>query len=413
MPSEYLAAALRSPQLRAQFDAVEFGVAVRRLNVAHVRDLRIPVAPAVEQQRIVAKLDALSARTRRAKDAIDAIPPLLERLRQSVLAAAFRGDLTADWRDKNPDVEPASELLKRIRAERRRRWEEAELAKMRAKRIVPGDDRWKAKYEEPGAVDGEELPNLPHGWGWASADEATDAARPICYGVVQPGDDPAVGVPLVRVCDLENETIAAGRLRRITHEIDEEYARSRLAGGEVLVSVVGTIGRTAVVSDDLAGANIARAVARLAPTAVPPAWLCLWLASPEMQTKLTLEAREVARKTLNIDTLRSAAVPLAPAAEMQLAASRAHAALGRIAKLADTVAAGDRRVAELDRSILARAFRGELVPQDPNDEPASVLLDRIRAEREAAAAAGNARAGKKPQPKPARRRSRTTEGEPA
>ena len=62
----------------------------------------------------------------RAKEALDAIPPLLDRLRQSILAAAFRGDLTADWRAENPDVEPASVLLERIRAERKVRWIEAE-----------------------------------------------------------------------------------------------------------------------------------------------------------------------------------------------------------------------------------------------------------------------------------------------
>ena len=131
----------------------------------------IPLPPLNEQRRIVAKLEALHARSRRAREALDAVPPLLEKLRQSILAAAFRGDLTKDWRAKNKDVEPASELLERIRVERRKKWEEAELAKMKAKGKAPRDDRWKAKYKEPEPVDATGLPELPEGWCWASLEE--------------------------------------------------------------------------------------------------------------------------------------------------------------------------------------------------------------------------------------------------
>jgi len=145
-----------------------------KLTQAALRRVRIPLPALDEQRRIVAKLDALRARSRRAKDSLDAVPALLDRLRQSILAAAFRGDLTADWREQNPDVEPATELLKRIRIERRKRWEEAELAKLTAKGKPPKDDRWKQKYVEPQPVDESELPELPDGWCWASVDEVAE-----------------------------------------------------------------------------------------------------------------------------------------------------------------------------------------------------------------------------------------------
>jgi type I restriction enzyme S subunit len=96
----------------------------------------------------VEKIEALTARSRKAREALEAIPELLDQFRQSVLAAAFRGDLTADWREQNPDVEPAEALLERIRVERRKRWEEAELEKMRAKGKEPTNDKWKAKYKD-------------------------------------------------------------------------------------------------------------------------------------------------------------------------------------------------------------------------------------------------------------------------
>src|SRR5690606_36004057 len=124
-----------------------------------------------EQRRIVGKIEALFERSRRARQALDAIPPLIEKLRQSILAAAFRGDLTADWRAQNPDVEPASVLLERIRAERRRRWEQAYLDKLKAKGKTPKDDKWKSKYNAPAAAATAGLPSLPATWTWARVEE--------------------------------------------------------------------------------------------------------------------------------------------------------------------------------------------------------------------------------------------------
>jgi type I restriction enzyme S subunit len=336
-------------------------------------DVLIP--PLAEQRRIVAKIEALQARSRKTREALEAIPPMLKQFRQSVLAAAFRGDLTADWREEHPDVEPASMLLERIREERRKRWEIANPRK---------------QYIEPEPADDRELPELPDGWCWASLTEVTSAVDPICYGVVQPGDDCANGIPLVRVCDIRKGVIQRDKLRSISAEVDAEYARSRLKGREVLVSIVGTIGRVAVVPNVLRGTNIARALARLTTsTFVSPHWLASWLEGSFMQDFLIREACEVARKTLNLKELEQASVPLAPRIEMDRIMSRLPRAMATCDRIAELASETLNEIALLDQSILSKAFRGELVPQDPNDEPASVLLERIRAER---AAQGNGRA---------------------
>ena len=128
------------------------------------------------------------------------MPPLLEKLRQSILAAAFRGDLTKDWRAKNPNVEPASALLARIRTERRAKWEESELAKMKAKGKPPTDDKLKAKYKEPEPVDTTGLPELPEGWCWASLDELL--SEELANGRSVPTDD--AGFPVLRLTALKH-----------------------------------------------------------------------------------------------------------------------------------------------------------------------------------------------------------------
>src|SRR5262249_21081786 len=117
------------PTMARQLQRHTRGMTRAGFNTALLSALIVPVLPLAVQRRIVARIEALQERSRRVREALTEVGPLLEQFRQSVLAAAFRGDMTADWRTAHPDVEHASELLHRIRAERRYRWEQAELAK--------------------------------------------------------------------------------------------------------------------------------------------------------------------------------------------------------------------------------------------------------------------------------------------
>ena len=132
--------------------------------------LKVTIPPIEDQKRIVAKIESLQERSRAAKGHLEQIPDLLNKLRQSVLAAAFRGDLTKEWRAKNPNIEPATELLKRIKKERRTKWEQQQLANYKAKGKQPPKN-WKEKYKEPAPVDTDGLPELPGGWCWARVKE--------------------------------------------------------------------------------------------------------------------------------------------------------------------------------------------------------------------------------------------------
>ncbi|MGK3976166.1 restriction endonuclease subunit S [Sorangium sp. So ce118] len=369
---------LASPAGReAIIDSATSATGLYTLSISKVETLPIPVPPQAEQRRIVAKLETLTAKSRRAKEALDAIPALLERFRQSVLAAAFCGDLTADWREKNPDVEPAEELLKRIRAERRRRWEEAELAKMRAKGKLPGDDRWKERYEEPAPVDASELPELPEGWTWASVEEL---ATKVVDGVHKKPNYTGSGIPFLTVKNLTaGPSISFEDVKYVSISDHEEYIkRTYPEQGDILISKDGTLGVPRLVRTDRAF-SIFVSLALVKPVLRSMGeYLELAFLSPYFQERFKSTGSGLLH--IHLIDLRAAALPLAPVAEQTEVVRHCTRLMAGVQSLENLHLDTSQRMAKLNNAILAKAFRGELVPQDPRDEPASALLERLRAE---------------------------------
>jgi len=156
---------------------------------AHSRffTLPVPVAPLHEQRRIAEAIESYFSRLDDAVATLERVQRNLKRYRASVLKAAVEGRLVPTEateaelaRRQGRDYESASALLERILLERRRRWAEAELAKMKAAGKAPTNGKWKAKYKEPVAPDTTELPDLPGGWCWASVEQlASDRPRSI------------------------------------------------------------------------------------------------------------------------------------------------------------------------------------------------------------------------------------------
>src|SRR5256885_2348767 len=120
----------------------------------------------------------------------------------------------------------------RILKERRTKWEEDQLAKMIAAGKPPKDDDWKKKYSEPVALDTSNLPKLPEGWIWASADQLTDETRAITYGVIKLGDDWLNGTPVLRSSDVRHLRLELDHVKCIKPVIAEKYARTFLKGNE-------------------------------------------------------------------------------------------------------------------------------------------------------------------------------------
>lgn len=167
MDSRYIEAFLRSKHAQTEIDRMKTGISDSGLNLTHGRflPLQVPVAPLNEQERIVAKIEELFSDLDAGVAALERAKANLKRYRAAVLKAAVEGKLTQKWRAENPPKEPASKLLARILKERRKKWEQEQLAAYKAKGKQPPKN-WRDKYKEP-AGPGANLPALPEGWCWA------------------------------------------------------------------------------------------------------------------------------------------------------------------------------------------------------------------------------------------------------
>jgi type I restriction enzyme S subunit len=184
----------------------------------------------------------------------------------------------------------------------------------------------------------------------------------------------------VRVRDYPRDAIELEGLKRTSHEIASKYKRSTLREGDVLLAIRGTFGRVAIVPRALDGANITQDTARIAPLeSLDRRYLAAYLRSDDAQRYFRAVARGVAVKGVNIGDLRTMPIPLPPLEEQRRIVQEVEERLSRIDALRASIERAQRRSKVLRAAILERAFRGELVAQDPSDEPAEALLARIRA----------------------------------
>jgi type I restriction enzyme S subunit len=378
---EYLLHGLRTAPVRKVFEELGTGTSDSMRNLSHdkIKSAPVSLAPLSEQKRIVTKIEALQARSDAAREALDAIPPLLEKFRQSVLAAAFRGDLTKAWRQANPDVEPATELLARIRAERRRRWEEANPRK---------------KYVEPEPVVTDGLPELPEGWCWASLEELMERVQTGPFGSsLHKSEYVDGGIPVVNPQHLKNFGIAPATAVTVADSTVQRLSGFRLQAGDVVLGRRGEMGRCAVVGLQEAGWLLGTGSLSLRLSkGLAPSWFAWFLRCPSTVGRLEGEAVGSTMTNLNQGILLKLPVPLPPTVEQDELTHQVEAQFSAVDDVVGRSQAVSLLLSNLGQSILAKAFRGELVPQDPTDEPASVLLERIRGER--ASGEGGAGGGK-------------------
>ncbi|MCC7493997.1 MAG: hypothetical protein IT204_16690 [Fimbriimonadaceae bacterium] len=369
---------------------VDSGIAVPRMSETTIQHLplekvlRLPVvvAPANEQRRIADKLDELFSQLDAGVAALERVQANLKRYRAAVLKAAVAGDLTREWRAQHPEVEPASVLLERILAERRRQWEAAQLAKFEAQGKRPPAN-WRAKYEEAAPPDTTGLPELPQGWCWASVAQIGAVQGGIQK---QPKRAPKSNAyPYLRVANVLRDRLDLSVMEAM-ELFGGELERLRLEAGDLLI-VEGNgsrdqIGRSAVWTGKIGNCVHQNHIIRVRPRCGSPAFLNLYWNSPLGAGRVfDVAASTSGLYTLSVSKVMSLPVAVPPEAEQAIVVAEAERLLAAAEHVERLLSANGARAARLRQSILKQAFEGKLVPQDPSDEPAEKLLERIAAAR--------------------------------
>jgi type I restriction enzyme S subunit len=189
--------------------------------------------------------------------------------------------------------------------------------------------------------------------------------RPITYGILKPGPHTPGGIPYVRVADFPNDRLNPATVRRTTKEIEIAYARARLRRGDILLSIRGTVGRVCVVPSELDGANITQDTARLSLQPLLDVDFVKWfLRAPRTQKRMQRAIKGVAVRGINIGDVRALQLPVPPLPEQREIVRRVEALFGLVDQIEARCAAAKAQAEKLTQSILAKAFRGELIPTD-------------------------------------------------
>jgi len=388
-----------------RLNALDRSTTIPGLSRDDYNEVLAPIAPLHEQHRIVEAIESYLTRLDAAVASLERVQKNLERYHASVLKAAVEGCLVPTEaelaRKEGRDYEAAGELLKRILVERRKRWIEADAEKARgkteAKALKAGKpwthaddvkilekerDKAAKKYKEPAAPDTSNLPDLSEGWCWTSSDQlmryvtsgSRDWSKYYSDG----------GALFVRTEDIKWNYLDLSSVAHVSLPETVEGKRSLLQPRDLLITITGAnVGRCAVVPQQISEAYVSQSIAlvRLVDSSLA-SYLHLFSQTnlQGAQTELERLAYGMGRPVLNLTNVRELNIPLPPLGELQRIVEEADSRLCQVESIRELVRGSGLRIDRLRQSILKWAFEGKLVPQDPEDEPASALLDRIKAE---------------------------------
>lgn len=390
---KFIAYQLISNSVQNYFKQVARGVAVKGVNIADVKLTPIRLAPLSEQRRITDAIDEHVPRLDAGIAALKSARARLRRYRASVLKAACEGRLVPTEaelaRAEGRDYEPADRLLSRILQHRRSRWEADHLAKLHAQGKPPKDDRWKAKYQEPAGPSSPELDDLAEGWIWVMVDALL--VESLCNGISVKGSDSPPGVPALRLNAMSDHGFDYSTIRYLP--IGEDIARDlEIVEGDFFVSrgngSLALVGRGTLAQEPPFQIVFPDTMIRLRFNSILRE--SKWIKTIWSSRLIRRQIEDVVKTTAGIwkvsqPQVASILIPLPPLAEQHRIVAEVERRLSLVDDLDAALAAGLKRADRLRQAILKRAFSGRLVPQDPADEPASALLERIRADHEPSA----------------------------
>ncbi|MGP5308994.1 restriction endonuclease subunit S [Vreelandella alkaliphila] len=386
----YLMRAINSPEVRGKISALQSGSTRKRISRGNLASIAIPIPSINEQRRIVEKIETFFDEIDKGVESLQAAKITLGLYRQSLLKAAFEGRLTADWREKNADkLEDPEALLARIQAERENRykaalndWQEArdawrvggEVGKKPAKPKRPNG--YPESLHDIQIV----LPELPFGWRWGHLGWCSLGPK---YGTSAKSSD--IGeMPVVRMGNLQRGRIDWERLAYTSDQ--DEIEQYSLKPNDVLFNRTNSpelVGKTSIYKGERPAiyAGYLVRVNQIEEIA-SGAYVTYFLNSPVAnEYGKSVKTDGVNQSNINATKLQEYPFPYCGPSEQAEIVSLLDEKLDAADALESEIDAGLSRAVALRQSILKKAFSGQLVSQDPTDEPASELLARIKVEK--------------------------------
>jgi type I restriction enzyme S subunit len=368
-----------------KFAELSGGTTFDSISAEDIKGFQIPLAPIEEQRRIVAAIERHLTRLDAVVETLRRDRIKLKNARAALLRDAVEGKLTEGWRASHPVSEDGEALLRHILAERRTRWEAEQLEKMRARGQEPRDDRWKQAYREPAGPDTSTLPPLPPGWCWATVEQVGETISGVTKGRRLEGRATVI-LPYLRVANVQRGYLDLNVIKTIEVPAEEVEMYS-LHENDIVLTEGGDpdkLGRAALWQGEIASCihqnHIFRI--RLYIKDTLPRWVMFYANSKRGQDYFLKAAKQTVNlASINLRQLRLFPISLPPLEEQRQIVAEVERRLTIIQQAEVAIERSLKRAERLRQSILKRAFSGQLVPQDPRDEPASQLLERIQAER--------------------------------
>ncbi|WJT06362.1 restriction endonuclease subunit S [Vibrio harveyi] len=384
---KYLFYFVRSDQFLKAIVPLQRGVSYPAVRSKDVLSRDIPLPPTNEQNRIIDKLEELFSELDAGIEELKAAQIKLSQYRQSLLKSAVEGSLTQQWRAENSNQvqETGEQLLARVLKQRREHWQQQKLAEFAEKGKTPPKN-WQDKYPEPVQPDTTDLPELPEGWVWATIDQLALNKR---YGSSSKTNDDSSGVPVLRMGNIQDGKLDYGNLKYLPID-HKEFPELLLQDGDLLFNRTNSaelVGKTAIYRD--IGKPVSYASYLISVTFskyVLPEIVAHYINSVLGKKWIAEVMNQTAgQANVNGTKLGELVIPLPPFVEQVELVQKVTNEFESIDKQSEATALGLKQSEAQRKNILKSAFSGQLVPQDPNDEPASVLLEKIKQEREALA----------------------------
>lgn len=368
-----------------------------RVDFEKLSHFRILLPPFAEQERIVAKLRTAFSALQRAEAAAMRALNRLNRLRAGVLSSAVTGDLTSAWRtaqmeNREAPVETGEALLERLLAARLKHWEQAELKRLRSAGKEPNNAQWKSRYRAPIGPRIDDPPELPQSWSWASVDQlAAHEERSITDGPfgsnLKTSDYTNSGPRVVRLQNI-GDGVFIDEKAHISQKHYQLLKNHAVHAGDLVIRALGTPAPRACRIPNSLGQAIVKADCirfKVESNFASPDYILWALNSPPVQERTDKLIHGIGRPRLRLGEIKSIALPFPPFQEQSVIVHEVERRLSAADRLAGTLKDQLIRSGVTRQSLLREAFAGRLVNQDPNDEPASLLLKRIQAIRDAEA----------------------------